>query len=405
MGNHYFTPLPITLVIILAIMLMLSAINVSIATSKATPQLQWSKTYGPYIGKFVVQTNDEGYIIAGQNATYGIRGYNNYEPSIIKTNSLGQLKWRTVIPSEGYAASIAQTKDLGYIIGCNPHGLLVKLDSEGRMQWNKSFGLTSCYVIESSDGGYIIAGSQRNANNGDDAVLIKTDENGNQVWNKTFNFVFSTWVTTFIQTNDGGYAFSGQTNWFAKTDANGDLLWNRTYNLPIVGESAKANSIVNTNDGGYILAGFAGNGDSAFLLKTDSQGNIQSSNHYEKSSFSSIILDSDGGYVTVGVYSENPAIVKMDSEGNILWNASINGNPSSIILANDGTYVIVGTDFASDGFPADIFLAKFAPESTVSPDETYPFPITWVVVAVIIVAVAGVGLWVYFKKQKRQSAV
>jgi hypothetical protein len=400
MSRHYFTLPSNVFVIFFAVMLTLSAINVSIASSDISPEVKWRKTFGSYTGNqiFVVQTNDEGYLIAGQNASYGMRGYTDYKFSITKIDSSDQVQWITVIPSGGYAVSVVQTKDFGYAVGCR-NGLLVKLDSQGNIQWNKKFSVISCYVIQTGDGGYIIAGSQSNDENGDNAVLVKADENGEILWTKTFSFDFITWVTTFIQTPDGGYALSGEKNWFAKTDVNGNLFWNQTYNL-IAGKNIAVTQVANTADGGYILAGFVINGNSAFLLKTDSEGNIKWNRQYENASYASIIQDIDGGYVVAGVdQSSNYALIKLDSQGEILWTVSVDGNPSSVIATKDGSYVVTGT--ASSSGLADIFLAKYVPNPTAqstAPQEYTP-PTIWILIAVLVVVVLGIGILIYRGKQ------
>jgi hypothetical protein len=399
--------LTVTLISTLLITVLLVASVPSTKASDGAPQFQWSKTYGPYMGYSCIQTNDGGYAIAGQNATYGAHGYNTYEPSLIKTDSKGALQWRTVIPDYGWAVSVVQTKDLGYAIGCNPNGLLVKLDSDGNIQWEKTFGLTTCYVIQMNDGGYVIGGSEHNTtNNGYDAILIKTDENGNLLWNKAFHFGFITLVTTFIQTKDGGYAFSGETDWFAKTDANGNLLWNQTYNLPVIGQNVNVNAIVNSNDGGYVLAGFAANQVGAFLIKTDAQGYIQWSNHYGNSSFQSV-TQTDDGFIAAGVVENgNYGLTRIDANGNVIWNEGVEGQPWSVITTADMGYAVAGTYYGNGGYPTEVFLAKFAPESATSPTET-PVPfLTALLVAVIVIVVIvvgiGLGLLIYLiKKRKR----
>ena len=382
---------------LIACILIIAMLSFALGGSES-PTLQFNHTYGPYSSYDVIQTPDGGYAIACQNATLGSHGYNNYEPSVIKTDSNGQLQWRTVISEFGWAASVAKTKDSGFIVGCNPNGALIKLDGNGNIQWEKTFGLTSCYVIQTNDGGYILAGSEQNANNGYNIRLIKTDENGNLLWNKTLNFGFVTLVTSFIETTDNGYAFSGQTDWFAKTDANGNLLWNQTYNLPAIGESIDVNSIANTNDGGYVLAGFTGNGAGAFLIKTDMQGNVQWSDIYSKSSYKSISQANDGGYIAAGVdQSGSYALIKMDIHGKITWNVSVSGNPSSIILSNDNSYVVTGTVSTSGSVSSNIFLAKYSAESGVNPSPSVPESLLIVVSLPVVVTVLTL---IFLRKKK-----
>ena len=78
---------------------------------------------------------------------------------------------------------MALTNDGGYIIACNS---LVKIDSEFNIQWSQPYeyehGSARC-VIQTSDGGYALAGIDLVIVDGDlsdtDAWLVKTDPEGN----------------------------------------------------------------------------------------------------------------------------------------------------------------------------------------------------------------------------------
>jgi hypothetical protein len=84
------------------------------------------------------------------------------------------------------------------------------------------------------------------------------------------------------QTTDGGYIVAGWTNSFGdsgqvyliKTNASGDTLWTRTYGGAIRDFSQ---SVQQTSDGGYIVAGWTnsfGNDWQVYLIKTDANGNV-----------------------------------------------------------------------------------------------------------------------------------
>src|SRR3972149_1897281 len=151
-------------------------------------------------------------------------------------------------------------------------------------QWNNTFGGTdsdlASSVVQTSDGGYVLAGQTNSFGSGDvDAWLIKTEADGTEDWNMTFGGTSIDHASSIMQTSDGGYVLAGQTSsfgsgeadaWLIKTNADGSENWSMTFGGKLYDA---ANSVGQTSDGGFILAGetfsFSDGIDKAWLIKTD----------------------------------------------------------------------------------------------------------------------------------------
>ena len=362
----------------------------------------WSRTYGsPAVDNAyaALQTADGGYIIAG-STEYGA-GYT--DAYLVKANASGNQEWtRTfggIYTDEAY--SVEPTSDGGYVLagrtlsfGAGSYDFyLVKTGANGEAQWSRTFGGVSIDRAESvkqtADGGYIIAGTTNSYGAGsDDFFLVKTDPNGIQEWTRTYGGNSADRAQSVMQTTDGGYVLAGTTYSFGngsgdcyliKTNNNGDTLWTRTF-----GGSARDESYIvqQTNDGGYVLAGRtlsfgAGNYD-FYLVKADADGNQQWTRTFGGSNLDwaySVRQTADGGYVLAGYTQSFGAgyddfyIVKTDASGIQLWQRTFGGlqqeRANSIIQTFDFGYAIVGwTTSFGPGAPtySNMWFVKTSPD-------------------------------------------
>jgi hypothetical protein len=274
--------------------------------------------------KSVQQTSDGGFILAGRTRSFGAGSNDMY---VIRTNSQGDTLWtRTYGGTNSDAAeSVRQTNDGGYIIAGDSRPIgstlaemyLVKTDSLGDTLWTRTFGGSDDRVAysaqQTTDAGYIIAGCNPiYGGNEYDAYLVKTDSTGDMLWTRTYGGIDRDGAVSVLQTAGGGYIVTGYTRsfgagdsdiWIINTDDNGDTLWTRTYGSE---ENEYSTSMQQTMDGGYVIAGgkgtYGGETD-LFLIKIDSMGDTLWSLVYGGEDIdvgSSVDLTDVGGYIIAG---------------------------------------------------------------------------------------------------------
>ncbi|WP_294218812.1 T9SS C-terminal target domain-containing protein [uncultured Chryseobacterium sp.] len=259
-------------------------------------------------------------------------------------------------------------------------------------------------IIQTTDGGYAIAGIT-NSNDGDvsgnhggsDMWVVKFNATGSIEWKKTFGGTGYDGAYSIIQTSDDGYAIAGSIyvsnaygNMFvAKLSASGSLEWQKSLGGT---DNDGANSIIQTSDGGYAVAGFTYSTDAGFsepagswdgssygsdiyIVKLNSAGTVEWSRHYGGSgndAASSIIQATDGDYVVAGVsqsgsytgyYYNNYNsgnhgggdmwVIKLKSSGGVEWErtlgGTVNDEANSIIRTADGGYIVAGGAASNDG--------------------------------------------------------
>jgi hypothetical protein len=259
--------------------------------------IMWNQTYGG-IGddeaRSLIQTDDDGYALAGYTNSSGA-GNNDFW--LVKTDMFGEIQWNMTYGGTGFdeAYALVQNNDGGYAFAgwTTSYGYgyrdfyLVKTDSSGIIMWNMTYGGTgfdeAYALVQNNDGGYSLAGRTSSFGAGsDDGWLVRTDASGTAMWNQTYGGTSVDDVWALVKTSDGGYALAGSTQsfgagavdlWLVKTDVNGGAEWNMTCGGAMYEDYAQ--SLVQTSDGGYALAGYTYSFADLYdfwLVKTDING-------------------------------------------------------------------------------------------------------------------------------------
>ncbi|MFX1495580.1 MAG: hypothetical protein ACFFBZ_14950, partial [Promethearchaeota archaeon] len=340
----------------------------------------------------LVKTAEGGYAMAGYSFSSG-SGLSDFW--LVKTTAQGTIEWSKAYgdPQPEVAYSLVQTGDGGFAIVGTTYSynagefdlLLVKTDACGEIQWNRTYGGMKVdfpySLIQTVDGGFAIAGSTDSyGNGGEDFWLVKTDSHGNMQWNRTYGGRLNDCAYSIMQTDDGGYALCGRSHsfgpmgynfWLIKTNDAGEMQWNGTYGGYL---NDWARAMIQTKDGGYVLAGTTGQffKDSNFMcVQVDQDGKLCWNRTYggpEDEEAYSIIQTLDGGYAVAGytksfgVGDGNFWLVKIDSDGTAQWNKTYGGpnSDSAFCLAQavDGAFIMAGCTDSFGITRSDLWLVK-----------------------------------------------
>ncbi len=316
---------------------------------------QWARTYG---GSGVdhdysfQQTSDGGYIVAGSTGSL-----TETDLWVLKVDSNGNIEWQKTYGGSktDFARSIQQTNDGGYIVGGNTNSYgaggrdvwILKLYSDGDIEWQRTYGGTqndtALSIEQTSDGGCIVAGGTMSFIYGErDVWVLKLSSTGDIEWQKTYGGSDLDSAYSIQETNDGGYIVAGYTGptqyedfWVLKLSSTGNIEWQRTYGGS---NSDWGRSIQQTNDGGYIVIGdkdFNGGARDIWVLKLSSTGDIEWQKTYggsETERAYSIQQTSNGGYIiggsnsSFGAGSSDVWVLKLSSTGDIEWQKTYGGS-------------------------------------------------------------------------------
>lgn len=256
----------------------------------------------------VLTTNDGAYLFVGYTSASGSR-----DGWVSKIDASGNTVWTKTFGGGGedWFTSVVKASDGGYVMTGytnsnngditsakgNYDGWILKIDANGTKSWSLTLGgsdedyLKS--IIQTTDGGYMAVGYTKSTNGdipqnkgGYDEWLVKLSEEGTKQWVKTYGGANEEYVTNVVPTRDGNFLTMGYSNsttgdvvrpnnnfsaWLLKFDSNGNKVAASTYGYAATYDNF-TNSLINTQDGGYMLAGYSyveTRGYDAWLVKID----------------------------------------------------------------------------------------------------------------------------------------
>lgn len=388
----------------------------------------WEKTIGGKHADYLFDlrpTPDYGFLLAGSSLSRktGSKTDDNsgdLDYWLWKMDEEGKPVWQKSYGGSGsdLLQSVQLTSDGGYILGGTSESQkgfhkkdssrgksdywILKLDAHGVEQWQKTLGGAGLdqlkTVIQTSDGGYLVAGSSSSDNSGDkteksrgnlDYWLVRLDSKGNIKWQRTLGGKYADILKSVIQTKDGGYLVGGTSNspesgdktepnyglgdyWVLKLDAEGRIEWQRTYG----GDQDDQLKVVHqTPEGDYLLGGNSNSGTTNTKTKTNKSGTDiwllkiapngtplwQETYSFGKVDFLASLHEETDGTLLLGAYSKsnpyskkqnnensgNYIAMKLTDKGEEVWTKTIGSRGEDILtelaMTRDGGYLMAGT--------------------------------------------------------------
>lgn len=319
---------------------------------------------------------------------------------------------------------------------------IVKLDVNKDIEWQKTYGGSRAEdlndIIETNDGGFLISSTSKSPASGDkttaafgkaDLWLLKLDSAGEIEWQKSYGGSGHDFNPRLFQTPEGNFfvgansssGISGNKNevsrglgdyWIFEISPTGDILWQKT----IGGDNGDTFSDFEvTPDGGYLLAGASASKisgektvatrgfDDVWLVKVSKKGEIQWQNAYGGNNTDipeDISRSPDSGY-WIGAMSGSDIssdksephlgggdywMFKISENGEMCWDKTLGGTkneqPRTGFADSEDNYIMGGwSDSDASGDKSedskggqDIWITKLKAPKIVPPAVNTPDP-------------------------------
>jgi len=264
---------------------------------------------------------------------------------------------------------------------------LVKLNSDGDIEWDKSFGTDDfdwgIDIIHTNDNGFLVGGSSTIGSGGNltcdpynynaECILLKLDSIGNVEWQNCYGGSMNDGINALLELEDGylisaygesedgdllGSGWHGGADiWVIKIDLFGNIIWQKCYGGSYY-ESAL--NLFSTDDNGFVLVG-----------ATESHNGDITNNH------------------SISEYDNDIWFLKIDSVGQIITQKCFGGIGNEFIYGgvlqkSDNNYIIAAytdygpshnvacTPFGGNGVDKDWWVFEISLDDTTALHESLP---------------------------------
>jgi hypothetical protein len=209
--------------------------------------------------------------------------------------------------------------------GAGTTPFLLRTTSMGDTLWSRSYMVSGKNDISlhdftyTRDRGFLLTGTCYPFPSGKEELwLIKTDSLGAPEWSRTGNHSLPVSLAQSWQAPDGSFLVVSPLSSPAgllllKIDSLGNMVWNKTYEI---GENLISADLIVTEENDILLG--AGSGDSLFLIRADSGGNMKQLMAAKYSSgYGLRLAPLSGGKYALGLY--DGLVMSFDKTDNLEW--------------------------------------------------------------------------------------
>ena len=345
----------------------------------------WIKTFeGPDYGAFfdIVLTADGNALAVGATNHLHVPPYSG-DALLMKLTLDGDVLWEKTWGGDGYeqAWSVTPAEDGGYYIfgETDSYGagdrdcFLLKITEDGAEEWYRTYGREKREwpygMLQLSNGDLLIYGFTISVKTGErNQYALRIDPNGDVIWEYTVESPDEELVLNAVETPEGDLVLAvniAEDGKLVKLDAAGNLQREKRYELP---RWQYASQIIQTNDGGFLLAGFSMSPNQqadTWLAHSTSIGELEWEKSFGNSSFDDYaisLLRLKDGTCLIGGLGNGMLLTRIDKEGNILWQRSLLGKSvygaKALIELDDGGYLVAGFIQIANGRSYDAVLLR-----------------------------------------------
>jgi outer membrane protein assembly factor BamB len=358
--------------------------NPPIETAKFT----WIRRFeGPDYGAFfdIVLTEDGNALAVGATNHLHMPPYSG-DALLMKLTLDGDVLWEKTWGGDGYeqAMSVALVEGGGaYVFGeTDSYGaggrdfFLLKITEDGIEDWFKIYGGSGREwpygMLRLSNGDLLIYGLAESGTDGDrDQYALRLAPDGEVIWEYTVESPGEELVIDALETAGGDLVLAvivEEDGQLVKLDAGGNIRWTQRYELA---GWQYASQIAETDDGGFLLAGFSMSSGSrrqadTWLARCTPTGELEWETSFGDSTFddyaSSLIRLGDGTYL-IGAIANGVLLSRVDKDGSVLWRRSLLDQGTvygsmALIELEDGSYLVAGLIQLINGRSYDAILLR-----------------------------------------------